>query len=46
MRDFIQEEILKEADANALLCPTVLRIPAHLVRKSFTTPNKEMPYCN
>lgn len=46
MHDFIQEEIVKEADVDALLHPTVLHVPVDLIRKSFTTLNKEMPYCN
>lgn len=46
MRDFIKEEIVKEADADALLRPAVLHSPVDLVRKSLTIPNKEMSYCN
>lgn len=45
IHDFIKEEVVKEADADALLYPAVLHIPVDLLRESFATPDKEMPFC-
>lgn len=46
MHDFVKEEIVKEADVDALLYPAVLHVPVNLLRVSFAAPDQAMPYCN